>query len=420
MKVYIKTFGCSLNLADSEAMAGILEKEGNFLVNSSDEADLIVINSCAVKNEAENKLFRELRKNKDKKIVVTGCVPQSNPSYLKTKLKDYSILGVNQLDKVAGVAEEVMNGSIVQLISKEKKERVTLPKHRLNLFVEIIPICEGCMDSCNYCKTKHARGSLYSYRPREIREAAFNALNEGVKEIWLTSQDNGCYGFDIGTNSAELINNICEHPNKDFKLRFGMANPHHIKKILPQLIEAFKNPQVYKFLHIPIQSGSDKVLEEMKRTYTAKDYLDIVEEFRNNIPGITISTDIIVAYPTESEKDFKETLKILEKSKPEIVNISRFWPRPGTPAARLKPLPSQVAMKRSKQVKELCNRIGLERNKNYVGKKLRVLITEAGKNTTMKGKAENYMQVITKKEAKIGQSIEVLVKTATPIDVRDF
>lgn len=421
MKVYIKTFGCSLNQADSEAMAGLLEKEGNYLVEDPKEADLIIINSCAVKNEAESKLFREIRKHKDKKIIVAGCVPQANPNYMKDKLKDYSVVGVNQLDHIADAAKKTLEGQLIQITGKEKKERLLFPTHRANSLVEIVPICEGCLDSCTYCKTKHARGKLYSYRPKDIRAKVFRALEEGVKEVWLTSQDNGCYGFDIKTDAAELINELCKDgPTKDFKLRFGMANPHHIIKIQEKLIGSFKNPQVYKFLHIPIQSGSNKVLKDMNRRYSAKQYLDIVKAFRKEIPEMTVSTDIIVAFPTETEEDFKETLKIIGQSKPEIVNISRFWPRPNTPAAKLKQVDSKIAVRRSKETRDLCNRISLDRNKKYIGKELEVLVTEIGKNNTMKCRSDNYIQVITKKKCRLGQRIKVKIKSATAIDLRDF
>lgn len=415
MKVYIKTFGCSLNYADSEAIAGQL-KGKHELVSDPKDADVIIVNSCTVKNEAETKLFRELRKNKDKKIIIAGCVPQAEPSYLLCKFKDYSVLGINQIDKVNEIID---SKEILHLTKKEHKQRINFPIIRSHAAAEIIPICEGCLDSCTYCKTKHARGTLYSYRPRDIREKAEKAIKESVKEIWLTSQDNGCYGYDIGTDSAELLRSICKIKG-DFKIRYGMANPNNIKKIKDKLLDSFKHEKVYKFLHIPIQSGSNKVLKEMKRQYSSEEYLLLVEEFRKEIPGITISTDIIVGYPTETEEDFKDTLRIIKESRPEVVNISRFWSRPGTIASKLKPLDTRIPLRRSKMLKSLCNNIGLERNRKYVGETISILIDEIGKDNTFKGRSDNYTQVITKKKCKIGDRLSVKIKTATAIDLRDF
>lgn len=449
--VFIHTFGCSLNKADSESVAGLLHRKGFSISANAKDADIIVVNTCTVKNLAESKLFQFLRENEGKKIVVSGCVPKAQPEYLKTKLKNYSVAGVDP-KVVASVVERSVSGEVVQDISgarvaphahaheeheavgennQEMRElnsaeamysRLSLPFIRSSPHTEIIPISAGCLDACTYCKTKHARGVLASYRPREIRERVKKAVWEGVKEIYLTSQDNGCYGFDIGTNAAELLGGIAKVIPKDSKVmvRFGMSNPQHIKKILPELLNAFENNCVYKFLHIPLQSGSNRVLKGMKRNYKAEDYLEIVGAFRKKFPDITIATDIICGFPAETEEDFKETLKVLKASRPIIVNRSRFWPRPNTPAAKMKQLDSKIMMKRSHELKKCADLIAKQEYSKYIGKKFAAFINEKGKDGSMKGRTDNYFQIVTKKKCSVGDEIFFTAKKATATDLRDF
>ena len=191
-KIFIKTYGCSFNQADSENMAGLLNKSGRYeLVGSAKEADVVIINSCAVKNNAETKFWRDIRNVKKAKILA-GCVPQASQD--KSKFKGYSVIGTNQITNVVEVADECIAGNTVQLLKKETHHRLNIPKVRKNPVIEILPINEGCLGSCNFCVTKFARGHLHSYPPEDIVRQARDALSDGVKEFWLTSQDTACYG----------------------------------------------------------------------------------------------------------------------------------------------------------------------------------------------------------------------------------
>ena len=188
------------------------------------------------------------------------------------------------------------------------------------------------MSECTFCQTKLSKGDLVSYRLGDIVRQVKTEINEGCKEIWLTSTDNGCYGFDIGTDLPSLVNAVAEIPD-DFMLRVGMMNPMYMPRIKEELVKSFENDKVFKFLHVPVQSGSDKVLHDMKRGHTANTYREIVQKVRERFENFTISTDIIVGFPSETEEDFEKTVKLIDETKPEVVNLSRYSARPGTEAA---------------------------------------------------------------------------------------
>ncbi|GIU69645.1 MAG: threonylcarbamoyladenosine tRNA methylthiotransferase [Candidatus Woesearchaeota archaeon] len=437
--VYIKTFGCSLNQTDSENMAGILLEAGFDVITnygtpnhiwmkmpeSKKDFDVVIINTCSVKNLAESKFLKEFKmwKNAGKTIVVAGCIPQADPEILETTLKGIPVIGTRQIVHVAEIVKDAINGKVVQNISNDYNERLNLPKIRKTGIIEILPISEGCLSNCTYCKTKFARGELLSYPKEKILLQFKNALSSGCKEFWITSQDNGCYGFDIYRKEKyflpQLLNDMLKI-NGDFKIRLGMANPDHIKRIKDDLIETFKHPKMYKFLHIPVQSGSNKILKLMKRMYTAKDYIDIVNDFKKNIPEITISTDIIVGFPEESNEDFEESVKLLKETKPDVLNLSRFWLRKGTAAEKMKQIEGGISKKRSEKMKKIFDKIAEQKNKQWIGKYCNSLIDEIGKNNTLIARNDSYKQIIIKNDGKnkVGDFVKIKITDSGVYDLR--
>ena len=359
-KVYVKTWGCSHNSSDSEYMAGLLAANGYILVNDEGEADVWLLNSCTVKNPAEDH-FKNYVTNglkAGKKVVVAGCVSQS--SYKADYLKGLSIIGVQQIDRVVEVVEETLKGNTVRLLGKKKEGRkklggasLSLPKIRKNPLIEIIPISTGCLNQCTYCKTKHARGELGSYPIEEIVNRASEAFAEGVKEVWLTSEDTGAYGRDIETDLPSLLRALINVIPDNCRLRLGMTNPPYILEHLEAMAEIFHSPKIYSFLHIPVQSGSDVVLSDMKREYTRADFESIVDFLRERVEGINIATDIICGFPTETEDDFDQTMSLVEKYKFCSLFINQFYPRPGTPAAKLKRIDTKIVKERSRKLTKL-------------------------------------------------------------------
>ena len=347
MKIFIQTYGCQANVSDSEQIAGILKQNNYEITSNEKEADTIIVNSCSVKNKTQSKILDYIKKNKNKKLFVGGCLTKTLD--IKKHIPEVTaIFDTNSILKVPEILEKEQGH-----FSSKKEHRIFSSIIRKDKDIGIINIGEGCLNSCTFCATKLARGNLRSYRIGDIKRNLEIAIKEGCKKIYLSSQDNGCYGFDIKTSLPELLNEITIEGT--YIIRVGMMNPWHLNKILPNLIESYKSDKIMKFLHIPVQSGSNKVLKDMKRLHTVDNFKLAVKEFRKNFPNITIATDVIVGYPTETEKDFTKTYNLIKELQPEVINISMFSSRPGTKASKLKQLDSKIIKGRSKALTNLYN-----------------------------------------------------------------
>ncbi len=420
--VYIKTFGCALNQSDSETMVGVLEKEGHVVVSDEKNADAVIINSCTVKDEAENKLYKEIRRHKNRRIIIAGCVAQADRKLAETKLKDYSVIGTSQLSNIGTVLNDALLGKRSVLLDKPnkgKEERITLPRVRKNERVSIIPINEGCRGSCTFCKTKQARGKLYSYRKKEIISEIKKSVESGAKEVWLTSQDTGAYGLDIDDSLPRLLNEILKIEG-DFMVRLGMCNPEYGVMYLKELKKILKHEKMFRFIHLPLQSGSNCVLKGMKREYSKEEFLKVARELKKAIPDLTLATDIIVGFPGETEKDFEETMEVVRELEPDVINMSRFWKRPGTPAAKMKQIDSKIIKQRSIRLRELFHKISVERNKRWIGWSGRIIFEEEGKNDTLVGRNYAFKPIVVKKEKGLILNDESMVKitSSTMWDLR--
>jgi len=342
-KVFIKTFGCQSNIADSEVIAGILSDDFE-IVDDIKKTNIVIVNTCGVKSKTQNKIVRYIQDiPKTKKVFVGGCLPRMLD--LKKLLPNVpGFFDVNSITKV----KELIKGK--KEIFSDKKEDLILKSVIRKDRIGRINISRGCLGNCSYCSVKFARGNLRSYGEEDIIKSIKISLKEGCELIYLSSQDNSCYGKDIGTNLVNLLKKIVQI-NEKFKVRVGMMNPQHILPFLDELVEVYKNDKIIKFIHIPIESGSDKILEDMNRGYKIKDLRRIVKKFRK-IPKINVATDIITGFPTETEKDFNQTLNLIKEIKPEILNISKFGSRPKTKAAKMKQLKSQIIKERSKRLSE--------------------------------------------------------------------
>ncbi len=415
--IYIETYGCSLNQSDSEAMAGLLKKAKFKIVNNEKKADVIIINTCTVKGPTENNFFRRLRKLKplNKPIIIAGCIPQTDPE----KVEEFSIIGPHELNNVVEVVQETLAGNVVKLLGTEKNPRLNLPKIRRNKIIEIIPICAGCLGSCTYCKVKAARGDLYSYKAEAIIKQAEQAIKDNCKEIWLTAQDTGCYGKDISNTLPNLVKQITELKG-NFKIRIGMMNPNHVNEYLNELIEVYNHEKVFKFIHLPLQSGNNKILKAMNRFYTVGQFIKITNKLRKNIKHLTFSTDVICGFPGETKKQFQDTINAIKKIKPEVINISRYWPRPKTPAAEMKQLKGEETKNRSREMNIVFNKIAEKENQKWINWQGTIIIDEKGKNNTMIGRNFAYKPVIVKGKYPLGGEIQVKVKEATKHDLRAF
>ncbi|XP_068614912.1 threonylcarbamoyladenosine tRNA methylthiotransferase [Brachionichthys hirsutus] len=380
-KIWMKTWGCSHNNSDGEYMAGQLAASGYQITDDPTAADLWLLNSCTVKNPAEDHFRNSIRKaqDQDKKVVLAGCVPQAQPRM--DYLKGLSIIGVQQIDRVVEVVDEAVKGHSVRLLGQKKDggrrlggARLDLPKIRKNPLIEIISINTGCLNACTYCKTKHARGDLASYPIEELVERTRQSFQEGVCEIWLTSEDTGAYGRDIGTDLPTLLWKLVDEIPEGAMLRLGMTNPPYILEHLEEMAKILNHPRVYAFLHVPVQSASDSVLMDMKREYCISDFKTVVDFLKERVSGITIATDIICGFPGETEEDFLETMDLVKLYRFPSLFINQFYPRPGTPAAKMEQVPAHIKKQRTKELSQLFHSYSTYDHK--VGGRQHVLVTE--------------------------------------------
>jgi MiaB-like tRNA modifying enzyme len=402
-RVYIETFGCSFNQADSQIMKGILHNSKFQIVSELQLADVVIINSCYVKLPTQNRIIHRLqiiqKQFPDKKIIVAGCMVEIDPHTLEKIAPTSSWVGPHQIKRISDVVSRTLKGKVIRLVGKRKEIKLTLPKIRDNPLIDIVQICEGCEGVCSYCCTRFARKRLFSYPINLIKKGVEHATKNGCKEIWITAQDTGIYGRDIGTNLAELLNKICKIDEKFF-VRVGMMNPMHVKDIVDELIESYRSEKIFKFLHLPVQSGSSRILKLMNRGYTVNDFRRIVKKFRKEFPFLTLSTDVIVGFPGEEEKDFQKTVKLIREVKPDIVNVSKFGARPGTKAAEMEQLPRSVIDDRTKRLVRMIDKIKLANNKKWLNWEGEVLIDEKGKKGGMVGRNFAYKPVLT--EGRLG------------------
>jgi len=294
---------------------------------------------------------------------------------------------------------------------------------RQSPYIGIVNIEEGCLDACAFCSTRLVKGRLYSFAPEAIVQQVKTFVNDGCKEIQLTGQDCACYGFDIGTNLAELTQCILAQVPGDYKLRLGMGNPRHLRQYKDALLECFHDDRVYRFLHLPVQSGSPSVLQGMNRKHTVEDYRDFALELLEKFPLFTLSTDLIVGFPGETEKDFEQTLELLKETRPSVCNITRFVARPGTPAARLEQtnasdcpaIPDSVKHQRSALLFGTFQKIAQENNQLWLGKECRVVCEKQGhREGTTIARNSAYKPVAMQGDFAPGQVLQVRITGAEP------
>jgi MiaB-like tRNA modifying enzyme len=412
-RVYVKSFGCSANLADGEVISGCLSKAGFQLVYSPKDAEILVYNTCAVKSPTENRVMDILRKvPRDKRLVVTGCLPLINFERLKNEVEFDGVTGPAPGDRIVEVLRRVDAGEKVVFLGRVSKPSLCLPRIPVNPVVSIVPINYGCLGTCSYCCVHFARGRLRSYSVDEVVERVKQDLASGAKEVWLTSQDTACYGKDIRTSLADLLRQVCDVED-DFFVRVGMMNPNHVVEMLDELVEAYKCGKVFKFLHLPVQSGDDEVLELMNRGYNIEDFKAVVQAFRKEIPRLTLSTDVICGFPGENREAFGRTKRLLAEVQPDIVNVSKFFSRPRTQAEQMEALSPKEVKKRSGEAAELSRRISFERNKAWMGWEGIVLFDERGKGRSWMGRNFAYKPVVVKGgESLVGRFVPVRVVNA--------
>ena len=397
-KVWVEAYGCSASMADSEMINGMLRGAGYDLATNEDEGSLSVIVTCSVKDASEHRMLGRIRSltESGKPLIVAGCLPKADRARVEALSPSASLIGPAAIDRITSVARSTLSGTREVFLEDTGADKVGLPRIRLNSAISIVEIASGCLSECTFCQTKLAKGMLRSYRVGDIVRQIRTDIQAGCSEIWLTSTDNGCYGRELGSDLVDLLSACCSVPGK-FMIRLGMLNPMYLPGMIDRLVRVFQeNENLFKFIHIPVESGSDRILRLMKRGHTSRTFLDSVRALRAKIPDMTVATDVIVGFPTESEQDFEKSMEIIAESQPDVVNLSRYGARPGTESARWKKgrVPSEVAKQRSERLHVLAREIARNRNSRWNNWEGEVIIDEIRKSGSAQGRNHAYKSVM--------------------------
>jgi len=419
VKVYIETYGCALNKADSLVMKRILVENGYEIVESVEEADVVILNTCVVRYDTEVRMFKRIEQlvKIGKKLVVSGCLTRVYPYKVKAIDSSISMISPQSIDKIVTAIESV---NTVYLYDEFKSFNV-LPE-----IVEgvkaTIPVAEGCLDECSFCVVKIARPHLRSVPIERVVEVVKKVLDKGAIEIEITAQDLSVYGYDLYGKYVlpELLKRILELEREGFVIRLGQMNPRHLVFYLDDLIEILKDKRVYKHVHIPVQSGSNKVLEYMNRKHSIELFIDIVKELRSKVEGIHIATDIIVGHPGEEEEDFVKSVELITMYGIDRVHIARFSPRPQTKSSLMPQIPDPVKKMRSSYIEKVYEAVALSINLEYVGSVAKVWITEIDKSRGRAvGRLFNYRPVVLDVGVEaLGRQAYTKIENATFYDLR--
>lgn len=410
-KIFVETFGCAANFAESEIIKGLLAEKSFEIVETKETADIIILNICTVKGNtrAMHCIQKSYSDSPKKKLVIAGCIPQDFIPQIKAVAPTASIINTHNVHKVTAAIENILKGAVVELTKKNKEEKLQFPRIRKNPIIGIVQISQGCDSACAFCSVKFIKGQHVSYSAEKIVRELENCVKDGCKEIWLTGQDTSCYGIDIGTNLPDLLKKLIEVKG-DFKIRLGMANPKHIKNYLDALIKIFESDKMFKFLHIPIQSGNDAVLASMKRQYSINDVKIIVSEFRKAFPDITLSTDIICGFPGETAEQFADTVDLVKELQFDAVNISRFVARNGTPAAKMQcQINSNEKKLRTQAMTTAFVWTAFERNKFWKDWQGDIIIDESGRHNSSVGRNYTYKPIVINGKFALGEKVNVKI-----------
>ena len=404
VKVCVETYGCTMNQGEGLDLERLISGLGYQLVPDCEEAEVAVINTCVVIRSTELKMLRRMRHLRDsgKRLVVTGCMASVMRESVLDEFPDALVVAPLDYDEFHDLFRgRFGTGSFVPV--QDEGRKVTA----------IIPIAQGCLGSCSYCITKLARGTLDSYPPGSVVASVRRAVEAGSAEVLLTAQDTGCYGFDIGTDLAALLGKVASVPG-EFRVRVGMMNPDSLRDIIAPLARAYQDPKVYKFLHLPVQTGSDRLLRSMGRGYSAAEFEGLVARFRQAVPRLTLSTDVIAGFPGEGDGDHQATKDLISKVRPNIVNVTRFSSRPGTEAAEIEgQVVSRIAKDRSRELAKLRFAVAAELNRAREGEEVGALVTEKGKEGTMIARDDSYVPIVLREDLALGARVKVELTGST-------
>jgi len=391
-RYHIETYGCTSNRGESRQIESALRDAGHYPVDGPEAADVAIMNTCTVVEKTERNMLRRAKElqSETADLIITGCMALAQGEEFREEGVDAQILHWDDVPTAVTNGECPNPGPGTEPV--------------LDGVVGILPIARGCLSNCSYCITKFATGRVDSPPVEENVEKARALVHAGAKELRITGQDTGVYGWDTGDRKLpELLDRICTEIDGDFRVRLGMANPGGIHGIREELADVFdRHEKLYNFIHLPVQSGSDTVLEDMRRQHRVEKFVEIVETFDSKLDYWTLSTDFIVGFPTETDDDHAQSMALFREIRPEKVNVTRFSKRPGTDAAEMKGLGGTVKKERSKEMSELKRDVVAEAYESMIGETHRVMAVREGTGDSMKCRDEAYRQIIVRDAAERG------------------
>ena len=400
MRAYVEAYGCTLNFGESREVEDLLASKGWDIVRDPEDADLAVLATCVVVEKTERAMLKRLAELRDvPKLIVTGCMARTCREKAESVVPEALFVGPGDLQGIASAL-----GSDTQACRPSSVPRDSYA---------IVPIASGCLGTCSYCITRLARGKLRSRPEVAIVDAVRALVSGGPREVQLTAQDTAAYGADIGSSLPRLVREVCRIPH-DFRLRVGMMNPRSVLAEMSSVADMYRQHKVFKFLHLPIQSGSDRVLGDMERGYTMDQVRRILSEVRSVAPELSFSTDLIVGYPGETEADHELSLRAISDTSPDIVNVTKFSARPGTRAAMsAEKVAGSKAKDRSREITVLRFKVALDLNRRWVGRTVPALSTERGKGRSTIFRTDEYRQIVVSGILPLGEFRSVRVTDAT-------
>ena len=401
MRYFVETYGCTMNFGEGRQLSEDMASLGYEPADCADDADIVVLNTCTVVETTEKRMLSRISelKRQGKRIVVTGCMAQVQPKRIRIRLPDSPIVRFEEYGRFRDIVSESFGcqGSPVLLETGTDA---------------ILPIAQGCLGRCSYCITKFARGDLRSYPSDDLLRRYDSFLEGGAREILITAQDTSSYGRDTGTDLPALIRSMLEREG-DYRIRLGMTNPDSLARVSQGILELMDDERMYRFVHIPVQSGSDTVLGRMRRRYTVSQFMELVDELRSGCPDISIATDMICGFPGETDEDHAKSVELIRDLRADTVNITRFSARPGTDAASMEQVHGRISAERSAELTRVKNETELDVNSAMVGRRYRALATERGKEGTIV-RTGNYRPVVIREEVPLGTFLDVEVTENRP------
>lgn len=430
----VQTFGCQMNAHDSERLEGILEKIG-FIQAPTEDADVVLYNTCTVRENANKKLFGHLghlknkkQKNKDMLIGICGCMMQQkeNVDFIEKSYKYVDLVfGTFNTYKLAElIADRLMSGKqVIEVLPQPKENVENLPQKRKYSFKSGVNIMYGCNNFCTYCIVPYVRGRERSRVPEDIMAEIKCLRDDGVKEIMLLGQNVNSYGTNY-MGESEILK---ENPSYDFpdllrdvckidgieRIRFMTSNPKDLSDKLIQVIK--ENKKICRHIHLPVQSGSSRLLKAMNRKYTKEHYLALVDKIRKELPDISLTTDIMVGFPGETEEDFLDTMDVVRKAEYDQAFTFIYSIRTGTPAATMEQVPEEVVKERFDRLLKLVQDIAAKRSSRFEGMVKDVLVEEEDEHEEgyLTGRMDNNITVHFKGDKKlIGSIVDVKLTEA--------